>query len=107
MKEAKEVFGAFNQGATPIVACFNKAKTSLGIELNALVSAMQVYVNQHVAPVWGTSAKLIESTDFVKDAWAMVFLETADQPGALAYHELTPEGLPLSKVFVRTTIEAH
>ena len=35
----------------------------------------------------------------------MVFLDNADQPGALAYHDLTPDGLPLSKVFVRTTID--
>jgi hypothetical protein len=35
----------------------------------------------------------------------MVFLDYADEPGALAYHDLTPSGLPLSKVFVRTTLE--
>jgi hypothetical protein len=39
----------------------------------------------------------------VKGAWAMVFLDNADQPGALAYHDLTPDGLPQSKVFVKTT----
>jgi len=27
------------------------------------------------------------------------------QPGALAYHDLTPDGLPVSKVFVRTTLK--
>ncbi|MFI5247974.1 MAG: hypothetical protein ACHQWV_05420, partial [Nitrospirales bacterium] len=61
-------------------------------------------MNQHVVPIWGTPAKLIKTTDFVKDAWAMVFLDNADQPGALAYHDLTPGGLPLSKVFVKTTL---
>jgi hypothetical protein len=61
-------------------------------------------VNQHIVPIWGTPAKLIKTTDFVKDAWAMVFLDNADQPGALAYHDLTPGGLPLSKVFVKTTL---
>jgi hypothetical protein len=35
----------------------------------------------------------------------MVFLDDADTSGALAYHYLTPDGLPLSKVFVRTTIQ--
>ena len=66
---------------------------------------MQVYVDQHVAPVWGTPAKLVKSTGFLKGAWAMVFLDNADQPGALAYHDLTPDGLPLSKVFVKTTLD--
>src|SRR5258708_29519451 len=105
MNEAKKVFGAFNQGVIPTIACFNKATTPLGIDLDALIAAMQAYVDQHVAPVWGTPAKLMKSTDFVKNAWAMVFLDNADQPGALAYHDLTPEGLPVSKVFVKTTID--
>jgi hypothetical protein len=65
---------------------------------------MQAYVNQYIVPIWGTPAKLIKTTNFVKDAWAMVFLDNADQPGALAYHDLTPGGLPLSKVFVKTTL---
>lgn len=104
MNETKPVFGAFNQGVIPTIACFNKAATPLGIDLDALIAAMQAYVDQHVAPVWGTPAKLIKSTDFVKDAWAMVFLDNADQPGALAYHDLTPDGLPLSKVFVKTIL---
>jgi len=105
MPNGKPVFGAFNQGVIPTIACFNKAATPLGVGLDALIAAMQAYVNQHVAPVWGTPAKLIKSTDFVKDAWAMVFLDDADEPGALAYHDLTPGGLPLSKVFVKTTID--
>jgi hypothetical protein len=100
-------FGAFNQGATPTIACFNKATVGLGVGFDALISSMQAYVDQYVAPVWGTPAKLIKSTDFVKGAWAIVFLDDADQPGALAYHDLTPDGLPQSKVFVKTTLDNH
>jgi hypothetical protein len=96
--------GAFNQGAVPTIACFNQARTPLGVGLDSLIAAMQEYVDKHVAPVWGTPARLIRTTGFRKDAWAVVFLDDADQPGALAYHDLTPEGLPLSKVFVKTTI---
>jgi hypothetical protein len=104
---AKTVLGAFNQGLTPTIACFNKATTPLGFKLEDLVSAMQIYIDEHVAPVWGTPAKLVESTDFVKGAWAIVFLDNADQPGALAYHDMTPDGLPESKVFVKTTLDNH
>jgi hypothetical protein len=107
MPTNKPKFAAFNQGAVPTIACFNHAVTPLGVDLDALIAALQVYVDKHVAPVWGTPAKLIKSQDFVKDAWAIVFLDTADQPGALAYHDLTPAGLPLSKVFVKTTIDDH
>ena len=104
---AKPVLGAFNQGLAPTIACFNKAKTPLGFKLGDLVKAMQIYIDEHIAPVWGTPAKLVETTDFVKGAWAMVFLDTADAPGALAYHDLTPDGLPESKVFVKTTLDDH
>jgi hypothetical protein len=96
---------AFNQGETPTIACFNKATTPLGVDLGALISAMQSFVDNCVAPVWATPAKLVKSTGYVKNAWAIVFLDDADQPGALAYHDLTPDGLPQSKVFVRTTIK--
>ena len=109
MKPGKLVRGAFNQGVIPTIACFNKAKTPMnewGVDLDALIAAMQVYVDCHVAPVWGTPAKLIKSKDFVKKAWAIVFLDTADQEGALAYHDLTPKDfLPVSKVFVKTTLD--
>jgi hypothetical protein len=105
VKTSRPTFGAFNQGGVPTIACFNKAKTPLGVDFRALIAAMQVFVDRHVAPVWGTPAKLIRSRGFVRDAWAMVFLDDADQPGALAYHDLTPDGLPQSKVFVKTTLE--
>src|SRR5207253_9731795 len=105
MSNNKPVFGAFNQGLTPTIACFNRAVTPLGVNLDALIAAMQAYVDKHVAPVWGTPAKLTKTTGFVPNQWAMVFLDDADAPGALAYHDLTPDGLPLSKVFVRTTID--
>lgn len=101
----KPTFGAFNQGLIPTIACFNKATTNLGVDFDALIAAMQVFVTEHVAPVWGTPANLVASKDYIKEAWAMVFLDDADQPGALAYHDLTPDGLPQSKVFVKTTID--
>jgi hypothetical protein len=100
---AKPTLGAFGQGEVPTIACFNKATTPLGVDLDALIAAMQLYVDQNVVPIWATPAKLIKTTDFVKGAWAMVFLDNADQPGALAYHDLTPDGWPLSKVFVKTS----
>jgi hypothetical protein len=103
----KPVFGAFNQGELPKIACFNKATIPLGVDFDKLIAAMQVYVDKYVAPVWATPAKLVKSTGFIKGAWAMVFLDDADQPGALAYHDLTPDGLPQSKVFVKTTLNDH
>jgi hypothetical protein len=107
MRRMRPPLAAFDQGEVPTIACFNKASTPLGVDLDALIAAMQAYIDLHVAPIWGTPAKLVKSKDFIPGAWAMVFLDNADQPGALAYHDLTPEGLPISKVFVKTTLQNH
>src|SRR5438105_4204939 len=101
----KPVLAAFNQGATPTIACFNNATVPLGVDFAKLVAAMQIYVNQFIVPVWATPAKLTITSGFVKGAWAMIFLDDADQAGALGYHDLTPDGLPVSKVFVKTTLQ--
>jgi hypothetical protein len=101
---SKRRFAAFNQGGIPTIACFNRAVTPLRVDFDKLIAALQQYVDAYVAPVWAAPAKLVKTSGFIKDAWAVVFLDDADQPGALAYHDLTPEGLPLSKVFVRTTL---
>lgn len=106
MSSRRPVAAAFDQGGTPTIACFNRSTVPLGMEFEALIGALQRYVDEHVAPVWGTPAKLVRSTGFLKKAWALVLLDDADQPGALAYHDLTPSGLPLAKVFVKTTLAA-
>ncbi|HZS28160.1 MAG TPA: hypothetical protein VFB76_13090 [Candidatus Angelobacter sp.] len=101
----KRRYGAFNQGEFPTIACFNKAKTPLRVDFDDLIAALQVYVNKYVAPVWGTPAKLIKTRSFRKGAWAMVFLDNAGNADAEAYHDLTPDGLPLAKIFVKTTLD--
>ncbi|MES1191933.1 MAG: hypothetical protein ABUS47_12755 [Steroidobacter sp.] len=105
MALTKPVFAAFNQGDIPTIACFNQSTVDLGVDFDRLIAAMQVYIDKHVVPVWGTPAKLVKTKGFVKGQWAMVFLDNADQPGALAYHDLTPSGLPLAKVFVKTALD--
>jgi hypothetical protein len=99
------VRAAFDRGQIPTIACFNRAKTPLGFDLDKLLAALQKFVDTLVVPVWGTPAKLVKSTGFLPGAWAAVFLDTADAPGALAYHDLTPDGFPLSKVFVKTILD--
>jgi len=59
MRTRGPTFDAFNQGELPKIACFNKATVALGVNFDALIAAMQVFVDKHVAPVWGTPAKLI------------------------------------------------
>src|SRR5438132_1087228 len=68
-------------------------------------AASQRFVDQYSVPVWGTPARLLKTRGFRKGAWALAFLDRADVANALGYHDLTPDGLPLSKVFVQTTLD--
>jgi len=105
--KTKPTFGSFNQGLKPTIACFRdpKLKTDLGVDFDKLIDAMKVYVDKYVAPVWGAPATVKKSRGFLPGCWAIVFIENADEAEALGYHELTPDGLPISKVFVKTTID--
>ena len=104
MPQTKQIFAAFNQGAVPQIACVNKATVNLGVTFKKLVSAMQKFMDQCFVPVWGAPAKLVAAKSVPAGAWAILFLDNADQADALGYHDLTKDGLPLSKVFVKTTL---
>jgi hypothetical protein len=60
-------------------------------------------------PIWAVEA---DTFTFVPahtmpppGTWWVVFFDSRDQAGALAYHDLLNEGLPISKVFVKTLLE--
>jgi hypothetical protein len=89
----------------PRIACFNNAKTPMGVDFDALIAAMQKFVDEHFALVWGTPATLVKSTGFLKGAWAMAFLDAARDASLEGYHDVTPEGLPMSKVFVKNILK--
>jgi len=101
----RTVMAAFDTGQLPKIACFNKASVGLGVDFDALIAALQQFVDKKFAPIWGTPAKLVKSEDFLPGASAIAFLDDADVQGALGYHDLTPDGLPFSKVFVKTVLE--
>jgi len=109
--------GAPKRGAIPTIACINKAKTPFPIKFATLISALQTYVDEHLAPVWGTSAKLVESSEPRKGAWTMMLLDTAkhvdlvlkgvDRTKVIAQHKLEHHGLPLAMVFVEPALNAQ
>ena len=103
---ARLIAAAFDRGQIPTITCFNKSTLDPGVDFVRMVAALQKFVDHCFTPVWGTPARLERTTGFVKGAWALVLLDTADVANALGYHDLTPDGLPLSKVFVRTTLSA-
>jgi hypothetical protein len=108
MKKSHQiVMAAFDRGQIPTITFINKATVALGVDLDDLISALQIFLDSYFTPVWGTPAKLVKSNKFLPNAWAIVFLDSADVQGALGYHDLTSEGLPMSKVFVKTTLQVE
>jgi len=97
---------AFDQGQTPTISCVNLSETDLGVSFDDLVRALQKFVDEHFAPVWHTPCKLVKTTGRIpKLNWAIVFVDTKKDAQDEGWHDLTPHGLPLSMVFVKTTLD--
>jgi hypothetical protein len=95
------------QGGSVSIACINKATVDLGVPFDKLTATLQKCFDEHFLPVWGYQVKLY-NTDAPKPSdWQFVYFDDADTAGALGYHELTHDGQPISKVFVRTTLAVN
>lgn len=75
-------------------------------EIARVAAALQRQALEHVGvaqPVgWGTRATVRAGTPANPPTaleWEIGLFVTPDQPGALGYHDWTPRGMPLSKVF--------
>ncbi len=87
------------------VAIVNASTVLRDSDIEPMVLALQIQVSRDFAPVFGTDATLVQvkqGQTSPKDAWQLVFLDDSDTAGALGYHDLTPEGLPLGKIFAKT-----
>lgn len=100
-----KIYQAFNQGQVPTISCINKSTVPLGnYTFPQLIATLQKFLDTIFVPVWGTPAILKVAKTAPKGTWQFIFFDDADQAGALGYHDLTSNGLPLSKIFVKTTI---
>lgn len=88
------------------IACINKAKTALGVNFDKLTAALQKCYDTAFLPIWGYSVELYNTTTPASHDWQFLYIDTADEAGALGYHDLTKNGQPVSKIFVKTTIDA-
>lgn len=100
------ILGAFDRGQIPAITCVNKSTLDLGCKFPQLVMALQTFVDKHYAPVWGTKCFLSHGPAITPGTWGMVFLDEPDVADAFGYHDVTPDGLPLSKIFVRLCKES-
>jgi hypothetical protein len=75
--------------------------------IEAWVTAAQVALTRDFAPHW-SDAKLVYVAPgglIQPDWWQLVFFDHSDQAGALGYHDVTPSGQPLGKVFIQDCLD--
>lgn len=90
------------------IAVINESTAISDADVQRMIPAFDQQWNKDLAPVWGVDEATFGFTAKGQTpsagSWWVVFLDNSDQAGALAYHDLTNEGLPISKVFVKTLL---
>ncbi len=77
-------------------------------EVRVVVDALQKQVTNDFRPVWGVDAKITfipKGSTPQEGTWLLAILDDSDQAGALGYHDLTTDGLPLGKVFAASDMK--
>lgn len=90
----------------PTIGIRNVSTVVMDKEVQAAVAALQIQVSRDFAPAWGLDATLqflSKTTPTPAGAWLVIISDTSDEVGALGYHDLTSTGMPLGKVFAKTT----
>jgi hypothetical protein len=87
------------------VAVMNASTVLPDSAVQAAIPDLQTQVHRDFAPAWGIDANLTfvpTGAPPLPTAWQLVILDNSDQAGALGYHDVNAQGLPLGKVFAAT-----
>jgi len=87
------------------IAVTNSSTVLTDAQVSAAVPALQTQVHRDFYPVWGVDADLTfvpGGQTPAPGSWWLTVFDNSDQAGALGYHDLTPDGLPLGKIFAGT-----
>jgi hypothetical protein len=90
------------------VSVINASTVLTDSDVQAMVPALQTQVHRDFAPAWGVDADLTfvgSGATPPSGTWWLSILDNSDQAGALGYHDLTPDGLPLGKVFAGSDLQ--
>ncbi len=97
------------QLATTQISVINESTVLTDADVTPVVMALQQQVTNDFRPIWGIDAELKmipQGTPATPGTWWLVILDDSDQAGALGYHDLTPDGLPLGKIFAASDLKA-
>jgi hypothetical protein len=90
------------------ISVINRSTVVKDADVKPAVAALQKQVHHDFSPIWGIDADLAvvpKGTHPSPGSWWLVILDNSDQAGALGYHDLTSEGMPLGKVFAKTVAQ--
>src|SRR5438105_8337429 len=93
------------QGGCVAIACINKATVDLGVPFDKLTATLQKCYDQYFLRIWGYPLTLYNTANPKPSDWQFIYFDDADTAGALGYHDLTHNGQPISKIFVKTTLD--
>ena len=95
-------------GSTDKVAIINESSVVQDADAEKWVEAVQYQADHHFRPAWGPTCRMTFVPKGGKPdpdrAWIAI-LDDSDQAGALGYHDLTDNGMPLGKVFAKTDLQ--
>jgi hypothetical protein len=97
------------QVATAQISVINESTVLTDAEVSPVISALQQQVTNDFRPIWGIDAELTmvpQGAQPPNGSWWLVLLDDSDQAGALGYHDLTPDGLPIGKAFAASDLKA-
>ncbi len=89
------------------IAVINESTVVNNKNVPEVVDALQTQVTRDFSQAWGIEADLRFVSKGQKpntEEWWLAILDDSDQAGALGYHDVTNEGLPLAKVFAKTDL---
>ena len=90
------------------ISIINASTVLTDAQVQKVVPALQTQVHRDFYPAWGVDADLTfvpKGSKPAKGTWQLVILDNSDQAGALGYHDLTKDGLPLGKVFADSDLQ--
>src|SRR5215472_12533906 len=90
------------------IAVINKSTAISDTYVQTMLPVLSQQWNVHLQPIWGVGDANVtfvpKHQSHAGATWWAVVLNDSDQAETLAYHHLTNDGLPVSKVFVKTIL---
>ena len=90
----------------PNIVVINESTAISNADIQKMLPAFEQQWNQDLQSAWRVEPASFQFLPQQKapaaGSWWLVFLDNSDQASALAYHDLTNDGYPVSKVFVKT-----